>query len=87
MVQSEEVDADAYDSVAMCLITGSTTRGGVYRVEIAASSTTGLEHPSEIMVEKIAAILRAQVGPAIGRADGAMLKQVDRVLLLLPDLA
>ena len=56
VVQSGEIDADAYDSVVVCLITGSSTRGGVCRVEIAASSTTGLERPSEIMVEKIAAI-------------------------------
>ena len=87
VVQSEEIDADAYDSVVVCLITGSSTRGGVCRVEIAASSTTGLERPSEIMVEKIAAIPRAQVGPAIGKADAVTLQQVDRALLLLLDLA
>ncbi len=87
VVRSEEIDADAYDSVAVCLITGSTTRGGVCRVEIAASSTTGLERPSEIMVEKIAAIPRAQVGRAIGRADASTLQRVDRALLLLLDLA
>ena len=40
----------------MCPITATPTRGGVCRVELAASSATGLERPSEIMVEKIAAI-------------------------------
>lgn len=85
VVQSGEIDADAYDSVVVCLITGSSTRGGVCRVEIAASSTTGLERPSEIMVEKIAAIPRGQVGSAIGQADDATLQPVDHALLL--DLA
>ena len=87
VVQSGAIDADAYDSVVVCLITGSSTRGGVCRVEIAASSATGLERPSEITVEKIAAIPRAQVGPSIGRADVGTLQQVDRALLLLLDLA
>ena len=87
VVQGEEIEADAYDSVVVCLITGSSTRGGVCRVEIAASSATGLERPSEIMVEKIAAIPRAQVGSAIGKADAVTLQQVDRALLLLLDLA
>lgn len=59
MVLSGEIDADAYDNVVVCLITSSSTRGGVCRLEIAALSTTGLERPSEIMVEKIAAIPRA----------------------------
>ena len=82
------IDAKAYDSIVVCLITGSSTRGGVCRVEIAASSATGLERPSEIMVdEKIAAVPRAQVGEAIGRADEETLRQVDRALLLLLNLA
>lgn len=78
VVQSVEIDADAYDSVVVCLITGSSTRGSVCRVEIPASSTTGLERLSEIMVEKIAAFPRVQVGPTIGKADDATLQQVDR---------
>ena len=56
-------------------------------MEIAASSATGLERPSEIMVEKLAAIPRAQVGDTIGQADPATLRQVDRAFLLLLDLA
>ena len=87
VVQGEAIDAEAYDSVVVCLITGSSTRGGVCRVELAASSATGLERPSEVIVEKIAAIPRAQVGETIGRADEATLRQVDRALLLLLDLA
>lgn len=87
VVQSEAIDAEAYDSVVVCLITATPTRGGVCRVELAASSATGLERPSEIMVEKVAAIPRAQIGETIGHADPATLRQVDRALLLLLDLA
>ena len=87
VVQGEAIDAEAYDSVVVCLITSSSTRGGVCRVELAASSATGLDRPSEIMVEKVAAIPRAQVGDMIGQADEVALRQVDRALLLLLDLA
>ena len=45
------------------------------------------ERPSEIVVEKLAAIPRGQVGDTIGQADAATLRQVDRALLLLLDLA
>jgi mRNA interferase MazF len=85
--QSDGIDAEAYDSVVVCLITGSSTRGGVCRVEIPASSETGLAKPSEIMAEKIAAVPRAKVGDTIGRADTATLRKVERALLLLLDLA
>lgn len=87
VVQSESIDAAAYDSVVVCLITATPTRGGICRVELAASSATGLERPSEIMVEKVAAIPRAQIGDTIGCADPVTLRQVDRALLLLLDLA
>lgn len=62
VVQREEIDADAHNSVVVCLINGSSTRGGVCRVEIAGSSATGLERPSEIMVEKIVAIRGGRSG-------------------------
>lgn len=87
VVQGDAIDAEAYDSLVVCLITASSTHGGVCRIEIPASSATGLARPSEIMTEKLAAIPRAQVGDTIGRADAAVLRQVDRALLLLLDLA
>jgi mRNA-degrading endonuclease toxin of MazEF toxin-antitoxin module len=67
VAQSEAIEAEAYDSAVVCLITASPTRGGVCRIEIAASSATGLERPSEIMVEKVAGMPRAQVGDRTGR--------------------
>jgi mRNA interferase MazF len=87
VVQGDAVVADAYDSLVVCLITASPTRGGVCRIEIPASSETGLARPSEIMTERVAAIPRAQVGDTIGRADAAVMRKVDRALLLLLDLA
>jgi mRNA-degrading endonuclease toxin of MazEF toxin-antitoxin module len=75
VVQSGEIDANAYDSVVVCLITGPSTRGGACRVEIVASSTTALKRPPEIMAEKIAAIPRAQVGPSIGKAHAETLRR------------
>jgi mRNA interferase MazF len=87
VVQGDAIDTAAYDSLVVCLITASSTRGGVCRIEIPASSETGLTRPSEIMTEKVAAIPRAQVGDTIGRADAAVMRKVNRALLLLLDLA
>jgi mRNA interferase MazF len=87
VVQSDVIDAEAYDSLVVCLITASSTRGGVCRIEIPASSETGLAQPSEIMTEKVAAIPRAQVGDVVGRADAAIMRRVERALLLLLGLA
>lgn len=87
VVQADAIDAEAYDSLVVCLITASSTRGGVCRIEVPASSETGLARPSEIMTEKVAAIPRVQVGDIIGRADAAVMGKVDRALLLLLDLA
>jgi mRNA interferase MazF len=87
VVQSEAIDAEAYDSIVVCLLTGSSTRGGVCRIELPASSETGLAKPSEIMAEKLTAIPRARVGEVIGRADAATMRELERALLLLLDLA
>ena len=54
---------------------------------IAASSATGLERPSETMVEQLAAIPRAQAGDTTGQAAPATLRPVARAPLLLLDLA
>ena len=87
VVQGGAVDAEAYGSLVVCLITASSPRGSVCRIEIPASSETGLARPSEIMTEKVAAIPRAQVGDTTGRVDAAVLRHVDRALLLLLDAA
>jgi mRNA interferase MazF len=83
VVRSDLVDAEAYDRIAACLITASPTRGGVCRVEVAASSATGLERPCEIMAEKIVAVPREQVSAPIGHIDARTLEQVERALILL----
>ena len=87
VVQSDDINSEAYDSLAVCLITGSSTRGGVCRIEIPASSETGLDKPSEIMVEKIAAVPRAFASDPVGRADAVTMGKVERALVLLLGLA
>jgi mRNA interferase MazF len=83
VVQGDDIDAEAYGSVAVCLISATPTRGGVCRVELPASSATGLDRPSEIMVEKVTAVPRAFVGGPVGRADAEAVQKVQRALVLL----
>ena len=74
------VQSDAFPftgSVVVCLITGSPVDAPVARIPI---NNVGLERESFIMVDKIIAIDRAQMGQIVGEADDATMVAVNRAL-------
>jgi len=81
IVQSDTFDDT--DSVLVCLITTTLRRAPLYRLDLAADSSTGLRKPSQVMVEKVIAVRREKCGRAIGRMDHVRLIALTRILALL----
>lgn len=83
VVQSDLLNP-THDSVAVCLVeSGLLTGGSSFRIPVAPSLGNGLDRPSEVMIDKIAAIKVGRMRRTIGRLDDATMEAVDRALLFV----
>ena len=83
VVQSDLLNL-THDSVVVCLVeSGFLTGGSSFRIPVAPSPDNGLHQPSEVMIDKIAAIKVGRVRRTIGRLDDAAMEAVDRALLFV----
>ena len=72
-------------SVVLCLVT-SDLRSAAFRVTIEPAPSNGLKVLSQVMVDKLATLPRAKLGPAFGRLGDDAMKRVDRALMLVTGL-
>jgi mRNA interferase MazF len=78
---------EAFPSVVVCPLT-STIRADAdtYRVTIEPTAANGLREPSQISIDKIAAVAAMRIGQRIGRADDVVMDQVTRALAVFLDI-
>lgn len=78
------VQSDAYNqthaSVTICPITSDCVDAPLFRVTLPAGRRTGLDVPSQVMIDKIVSVPREALGRAIGRAESSELDLVGRAL-------
>ncbi len=78
------VQADAFNpthaSITICPVTSDVVDAPMFRVALPATRRTGLEVPSQVMVDKIVSVPRKAVARVIGRLDAAELRTVSRAL-------
>ena len=77
------IQADVYRELASVTILPLTTHlqeASLLRIDIQPLAGTGLEEPSQIMVDKITTVPREKVGPIIGRASPVLMLAVTRSL-------
>jgi mRNA interferase MazF len=75
------------DSVLVCLLTTVMRAAPLYRLSLPAGEATGLNAPSQVMVDKIMAVRRDRCGAPIGRADDASLLALGRLLAFVIGIA
>ncbi len=75
------------DSVLVCLITTTLRDAALHRLDLAADPETGLQRPSQVMVDKIVAVRRERCGAPIGRVDAATLLTLGRRLAFVVGIA
>jgi len=87
VVQSDLLNP-THASVLVCLLeSGHLTGGNTFRIPVPPTAGNGLDRPSEVMVDKVAAIRTDRVRQVIGRIDDDTMKAVDRALLVVLGLA
>ena len=85
IVQDDRFDATA--SVTVCPLTTSPVEAPLARIAVEPTAVTGIEQPSQIMVDKIITMPRANVRDHLGSLTDADLIRLDRALLVFVGLA
>lgn len=71
-----------HPSVTILPITSELRDAPLFRLALPAGESTGLRHPSQIMIDKAQTIPRTKLGPPIGRVDDARMLAVTRAMAL-----
>ncbi|GEP39816.1 putative endoribonuclease MazF [Nocardioides psychrotolerans] len=85
IVQDDRFDANA--SVTVCPLTTNPVEAPLVRISVEPTETTGIEKPSQIMVDKVTTMPRANVREHLGRLADADLVRLDRALVVFLGLA
>lgn len=67
-------------SVTICLLTTDILDAPLFRLTVEASPSNGLQHTSQIMIDKIVTVPRQTIGARIGSVDRELMVRVDRSL-------
>lgn len=85
VVQDDRFDATA--SVTVCPLTTNPVEAPLTRIVVLPTAVTGIEQPSQIMVDKITTMPRENVRDHLGRLAEADLIRLNRALLVFLGLA
>ena len=87
IVQSDLLNP-THASFLVCLLESSHLTGGnIFRVPVSPTLENALDRPSEVMVDKVAALKADRMRTVIGRLDDETMTAIDRALLVVLGLA
>jgi mRNA interferase MazF len=75
------------DSVVVVPFTTTLIDAPLLRVPVAPDDTSGLERPSQLMVDKLSSVRRTNVREQVGRLTSSKLVELERALLVFLGLA
>jgi mRNA interferase MazF len=78
---------DATDSITICPLTSDPTEIPLLRIQLDPGSTTGLTHPSSIMVDKLTTMPRSRLGEHIGQVPDTNMLALSRALVVFLGIA
>jgi mRNA interferase MazF len=70
----------------ICLITSEWRAAPIFRIAVLPSRETGLEKPSQIMIDKVVTLPRNKIGRVIGRVDDETMVAVNRAFAVFTGL-
>lgn len=85
IIQDDRFDATA--SVTVCPLTTKTVEAPLIRITVEPTAASGIEQPSQIMVDKVTTMPRMNVRDHLGHLTDADLVRLDRALLVFLGLA
>ncbi len=84
------IQADPFSehaTVTVLPVTGTLVGAPLFRVTVQPCTGTGLQKPSQVMVDKAMTVKRDKVGQAIGRIAADALVEVERCLAVFLGIA
>jgi mRNA interferase MazF len=78
---------DVHPSLTVLPITGDLRETPVFRVAVDPETASGLQRPSQIMVDKCMTVARDKVGPPFGRLEGETMLELERCLAVFLGIA
>ena len=85
VIQTDRVGVT--DSILICQISSDLQDLSSIRIDLPANAETGLERPSQIMVEKIFAVIKVKCRQHIGRIDDKAQARLNEALFNMIGLA
>lgn len=85
IVQDDRFDATA--SVTVCPLATNPIEAALIRIPVEATGTTGIDRQSQIMVDKVTTMPRANVRDHLGHLPDTDMVRLDRALLVFLGLA
>ena len=85
IVQSDALNLA--DSVLVCLLTSDKTEAALYRLQVPPTAANGLKAPSQVMVDKIAALPRDKCSRPVGSLDKAAMIALNHMLAVMIGIA
>ena len=75
-------------SVVVCLMTTALRLDArQFRLDVSPTQENGLRRPTQIMIDKITVVPVSKIGGVIGRADNALMIEVNRALAVMLGIA
>lgn len=85
VIQSNQFNEHA--TVTVLPVTSMLVAAPLLRITVQPSTESGLQKPSQVMVDKAMTVKRDKVGPAFGRIDADALVEVERCLAVFLGIA
>lgn len=80
LVVQSDLFNEVHASITICPVTSEIVDAGLFRIPLPPGSRTGLDTPSQVMVDKIVSVPRAAISRVIGQAGGDELEAVSEAL-------
>ena len=80
LVVQADIFNETHASVTLCPITSDCIDAPLFRVSVPPGPRTGLQAPSQVMVDKIVSVPREAIGRVVGRCETTELDAVEDAL-------
>lgn len=85
VIQSDQFSE--HTTVTVLPVTSTLVAAPLLRVTVEPTPESGLQKPSQVMVDKAMTMKRDKVGPAFGRIDADVLVEIERCLAVFLGVA
>jgi mRNA interferase MazF len=80
LVIQSDLYNDTHASITICPVTSDCVDAPLFRIALPPGQRTGLQLPSQVMVDKMVSVPRESLGRVVGRCSGEELEAVAEAL-------